>query len=115
MNTPPATPGDSNKGVGFKAVYQVTDTPEISSAAEASPTSVSVSADFGVGIALEQDPFRESNTSYIIAADGRPRVSSVRDRWRSSAPGYGPLFWNCLQSVATGHRRLGSRCELDVT
>src|ERR1051326_3441365 len=49
-----------NKGVGFKAVYQVTDAPEMFSAAEASHTSVSVCADFGVGLALEQHPFENS-------------------------------------------------------
>ena len=44
-----------NKGVGFKAVYQVTDAPEVYSAAARGPdgTAGSVFVDFGVGIALE--------------------------------------------------------------
>jgi len=46
-----------NKGVGFKAVYQVTDTPEIYSASAA--YSGNVFTDFGVGIALEQHPFEQ--------------------------------------------------------
>lgn len=44
-----------NKGVGFKAVYQVTDAPEIYSAS--AERAGSVFTDFGVGIALEQHPF----------------------------------------------------------
>lgn len=46
-----------NKGVGFKAVYQVTDTPEIYSASAA--RACNVFTDFGVGIALEQHPFEQ--------------------------------------------------------
>lgn len=46
-----------NKGVGFKAVYQVTDAPEIYSAS--AERAGSVFTDFGVGIALEQHPFEQ--------------------------------------------------------
>jgi hypothetical protein len=46
-----------NKGVGFKAVYQVTDAPEIFSAS--AERAGGVSTDFGVGIALEQHPFEQ--------------------------------------------------------
>ena len=42
-----------NKGVGFKAVYQVTDAPEVYSAS-ARPGAGSLFTDFGVGIALER-------------------------------------------------------------
>lgn len=47
-----------NKGVGFKAVYQVTDAPEVYSAAAERPSG-NVFIDFGVGIALEQHPFEQ--------------------------------------------------------
>ena len=46
-----------NKGVGFKAVYQVTEAPEIYSAS--AERAGSVFTDFGVGIALEQHPFEQ--------------------------------------------------------
>jgi hypothetical protein len=44
-----------NKGVGFKAVYQVTDAPEVYSAS--AERAGSVFTDLGVGIALERQPF----------------------------------------------------------
>jgi hypothetical protein len=56
-----------NKGVGFKAVYQVTDAPEIFSAPQGSSTSRSVCRDFGVGIALGQHPFQQ--TALVAAVE----------------------------------------------
>jgi len=62
-----------NKGVGFKAVYQVTDAPEVYSAAEtpASPDRRDVLSHFGVGIALERDPFRNAHLSAAVEEDVR--------------------------------------------
>lgn len=62
-----------NKGVGFKAVYQVTDAPEIysASAARRTGTSENVFADFGVGIALEQHPFQQQALVTAVEDDVR--------------------------------------------
>jgi hypothetical protein len=62
-----------NKGVGFKAVYQVTDAPEIYSASASDRTGASenVFDDFGVGIALEQHPFRQQALVTAVEDDVR--------------------------------------------
>jgi len=59
-----------NKGVGFKAVYQVTDTPEVYSAS-AERSAGSVFTDFGVGIALEQHPFEQQVLRAAVEDDVR--------------------------------------------
>lgn len=62
-----------NKGVGFKAVYQVTDSPEVYSASRG-PTrdlSSSLFSDFGLGIALEQDPFANQLVAGAVVEDVR--------------------------------------------
>lgn len=56
-----------NKGVGFKAVYQVTDAPEIYSAS--AQRGGSVFTDFGVGIALEQHPFEQQVLRAVVEDD----------------------------------------------
>jgi len=62
-----------NKGVGFKAVYQVTDAPEVYSAAAGGPdgTGGSVFNDFGVGLALEQHPFQKQALIAAVEDDVR--------------------------------------------
>src|SRR5262245_58359493 len=62
-----------NKGIGFKAVYQVTDAPEIYSAAEASDPAgqYNVFDDLGVGIALERHPFEDGSLLAAIDEDVR--------------------------------------------
>ena len=59
-----------NKGVGFKAVYQVTDAPEVYSAASG-PASGSIFTHFGVGIALEQHPFEQRALRAAVEDDVR--------------------------------------------
>ena len=59
-----------NKGVGFKAVYQVTDAPEVYSAAS-EPASGSIFTHFGVGIALEQHPFEQRALRAAVEDDVR--------------------------------------------
>jgi hypothetical protein len=62
-----------NKGVGFKAVYQVTDVPEVYSVAEDVPSGASdnVFADFAVGFALEQHPFQQPELVAVVEDDIR--------------------------------------------
>ncbi|SDF36625.1 protein of unknown function [Myxococcus virescens] len=62
-----------NKGVGFKAVYQVTGAPEFYSAAEAEASGASgdVFTDFGIGIALEQEPFQQQALVAAVEDDIR--------------------------------------------
>jgi hypothetical protein len=56
-----------NKGVGFKAVYQVTDTPELYSAGSHG----SIDADFAVGVALERHPFTDATLAATVEDDIR--------------------------------------------
>lgn len=58
-----------NKGVGFKAVYQLTDMPEVFSAAEGTPGNVF--ENFGLGIALAQRPFENKALLAAIEKDVR--------------------------------------------
>ncbi|MCW5805910.1 MAG: hypothetical protein KIT31_26300 [Deltaproteobacteria bacterium] len=59
-----------NKGVGFKAVYQVTDAPEVYSTLGDRPSG-SIFTDFGVGIALEQHPFEQHTLVAAVEDDVR--------------------------------------------
>lgn len=59
-----------NKGVGFKAVYQVTDAPEVYSAPEAAP-GASIFDALGSAFALERDPFEDSVLVEAVEADVR--------------------------------------------
>jgi hypothetical protein len=59
-----------NKGVGFKAVYQVTDAPEVYSAPEAAP-GASIFDALGSAFALERDPFEHSVLVEAVEADVR--------------------------------------------
>lgn len=70
-----------NKGVGFKAVYQVTDAPEVYSAS-AERSVGSVFTDFGVGIALEQHPFEQQVLRAAVEDDAVSSRAS-RARWAS--------------------------------
>jgi hypothetical protein len=56
-----------NKGVGFKAVYHVTDAPEIYSAS--AERAGSVFADFRVGLALERRPFQHLTLRAAVEED----------------------------------------------
>lgn len=60
-----------NKGVGFKAVYHVTDAPEVYSASPASGgiPQRSLFDQFGIGIALEQSPFRDPTLRAFVEAE----------------------------------------------
>lgn len=60
-----------NKGVGFKAVYQVTDTPEIFSASAGTPVTgtLNLRDHFHVGLALEKKPFNNKKLTEAIEAD----------------------------------------------
>ena len=60
-----------NKGVGFKAVYQVTDTPEIYSAAEARLPQSNVFDHLHIGIALEREPFRYQQLVDVVEDEVR--------------------------------------------
>src|SRR5262245_13791516 len=57
-----------NKGVGFKAVYQVTDGPEVYSAPENDPTA-SVLDRLAVGFALERQPFKDATVRQAVERD----------------------------------------------
>jgi len=63
-----------NKGVGFKAVYQITDTPEIYSARQADPGTEqrSLLDEFGLGLALARSPF----TNEMLVADVEESIRS---------------------------------------
>lgn len=57
-----------NKGVGFKAVYHVTDAPEVYSASQSTDgrSQASIFDSFGIGIALERDPFTHSELRSFV-------------------------------------------------
>ena len=59
-----------NKGVGFKAVYQVTDGPEVYSAPDEDPAS-SVLDRLAVGFALERQPFDDATVAQAVEGDLR--------------------------------------------